>query len=170
MKHTVINISVVEADHYSELAPPDKLLVEAAIEAAEKAFAPYSQFRVGAALRLANGTVVTGNNQENAAYPSGLCAERVALFYASSQFPGQAVETIAIVANTSLAELKEPVAPCGACRQVMAEYEQLNHKKMRVIMASHRGKTILVEGISSLLPFTFRADYLKKIKLTNQQL
>ncbi len=168
MKHTVINIPVVETDHYRELSSPDKLLVEAAITASDKAFAPYSQFRVGAALRLSNGTVITGNNQENAAYPSGLCAERVALFYASAEFPGQAIETIAIVANTSLVELDEPVAPCGACRQVMAEFEQLNHKKMRVIMASCNGKTIVVEGISSLLPFTFHADYLKKTKPTNQ--
>ncbi|MDP2423836.1 MAG: cytidine deaminase [Bacteroidales bacterium] len=164
MKHTTISIAVIELDHYTELSLPDKLLVDEAFEATERAFAPYSQFKVGAAVRLTNGTIVTGNNQENASYPSGLCAERVALFYASSQFPGQAVDAIAVVAKTSLTELTNPVTPCGSCRQVMAEYEQLNGQKIRVIMASPSGKTMIVEGIAALLPLAFQADYLKKIK------
>ncbi len=105
------------------MAADDKLLLEKAEEAVHKAYAPYSEFKVGAALRLANGAVIQGNNQENAAYPSGLCAERVALFYASAQFPSIAVEAIAITVNSPNGLLETPIPPCGACRQVMAETE-----------------------------------------------
>ncbi|HHN47661.1 MAG TPA: hypothetical protein ENN08_01775 [Bacteroidales bacterium] len=105
--------------------------------------------------------IVTGNNQENAAYPSGLCAERVALYYASAEYPGQAVDTIAVVARADGMDLPEPVTPCGACRQVMAEYEQLSKKKMRVILATESGKCILVEGMENLLPLAFLAKHLK---------
>lgn len=106
--------------------------------------------------------IITGNNQENAAYPSGLCAERVAMFYASSQYPAVAVETIAVAAISGGEDLDEPVTPCGSCRQVMAEYEQLQKKPLRVIMASGKGKCLLVEGMDNLLPLAFQARHLRK--------
>ena len=137
-------------------------LIDTANNAKKSAYAPYSGFKVGAAALLENGEIITGNNQENAAYPSGLCAERVALFYASSKHPDVAVKTIAISANTENFELHGPVAPCGSCRQVMAETENRFHNKLRIIMKGISGKIYLVEGVNNLLPWMFIADELKK--------
>lgn len=152
----------MELSNRDELSKPDQELVDAAFESARRAYAPYSGFTVGAALRLRNNAIVTGNNQENAAYPSGLCAERVAMFYASSQYPDQAIDTIAIVARADGIDLSEPVTPCGSCRQVMAEYEQLHQNNLRVIMATLSGKTYLVKGMENLLPLAFLAKNLSK--------
>ncbi len=138
-----------------------KLLIEAQ-EAVKTSYSPYSNFAVGAAVKLANGTVVRGSNQENAAYPSGLCAERVALFSAASQYPGVAIDSIAITVNSPHHDSETPIAPCGACRQVMIEYEHLNNKPMKVIMHGESGKTFVVEQACDLLPFDFHADHLKK--------
>lgn len=138
-----------------ELEANDKLLLDAAKACAKHAYAPYSQFNVGAAVLLENGTIVTGNNQENAAYPSGLCAERVALFYASSQFPEQKISAIALTAFTKNKLLSQPVAPCGACRQVMAEYEVKSKKDMRIIMAAQTGEVYTCKSVSHLLPLLF---------------
>jgi cytidine deaminase len=162
MKQDSITISITEFNAPGEMPDQDQELINAAFAAAKKAYAPYSGFTVGAALRLANNLIVTGNNQENAAYPSGLCAERVALFYASAEYPGQAVDTIAVVARVNDADLSEPVTPCGSCRQVMAEYEQLSTNKMRVILATEMGRCILVEGMENLLPLAFLAKHLNK--------
>lgn len=161
MKSKEITIRYFEADSPSELDQADKYLLEKASRAAEKAYAPYSGFRVGAALRLINGTVVSGNNQENAAYPSGLCAERVALFSASSQYPDEVIESIAITVNTDNQTVTEPVPPCGACRQVLAEYEKKQGSKIRIIFSGETGKTILVDGIDSLLPISFNSNNLQ---------
>lgn len=161
MKSKEIAIRYFEADSPSELDQADKYLLEKASRAAEKAYAPYSGFRVGAALRLINGTVVSGNNQENAAYPSGLCAERVALFSASSQYPDEVIESIAITVNTDKQTVTEPVPPCGACRQVLAEYEKKQGSKIRIIFSGETGKTILVDGIDSLLPISFNSNNLQ---------
>jgi cytidine deaminase len=130
--------------------------------ASKLAYAPYSSFRVGAAIRLADGKIMTGNNQENASYPCGLCAERVALFYAQAQYPATPVEAIAIFAIASEFHLKQPVTPCGACRQVIAEYEQRHQKKIRIIMGNGNGMVCIVDGAESLLPFTFYLEELKK--------
>ena len=162
MKSKVITINYFEADNLSELNQADNHLLENASMAAAKAYAPYSGFRVGAALRLANGTIVSGNNQENAAYPSGLCAERVALFSASSQFPGEVVESIAITVNTDKQSVMQPVPPCGACRQVLAEYEKKQGQKIRVIFSGESGKTIIVEGTDDLLPISFNSNNLQR--------
>lgn len=162
MKQNTFNVKITEFRTTDDLPEKDKELVEAAFTAAANAYAPYSGFTVGAALRLKSNMIVTGNNQENAAYPSGLCAERVAMFYASSQYPGQSVETIAVVAPKAVAGLDEPVTPCGSCRQVMAEYEQLQKKPLRVIMTSGKGKCFLVEGMDNLLPLAFQARHLRK--------
>ena len=137
-----------------ELNAADRKLIESAVAATESAYAPYSHFSVGAALRLDDGTVVTGSNQENVAYPSGLCAERTALFAASASHPGKAVEALAIVARNPEGMLVG-ASPCGACRQVMAEQEGRQRKKMRVICYFSTDKILIFEGIESLLPFVF---------------
>jgi cytidine deaminase len=162
MEHRQLTINITTLSSINELSESDRHLVEAAFEAATRAYAPYSGFTVGAALRLANNEVITGNNQENAAYPSGLCAERVALFYASAKYPKVAVDCIAVVARAGGKDLDEAVAPCGACRQVMAEYEHHQEKPMRVIMATEKAGAIVVEGMESLLPIAFVSKYLIK--------
>lgn len=161
MKHVTLNVCISEFDSVNELQPSDQELVVAAFKAASNAYAPYSGFTVGAALRLENGVVITGNNQENAAYPSGLCAERVAMFYASSQYPGKTVETMAIVARANGKDLSGPATPCGSCRQVMIEYEQLQSRKIRMILATESGNGMIIEGMDNLLPLAFLAKHLR---------
>jgi homotetrameric cytidine deaminase len=161
MKTKVLTINYAETDQASDLEPADRLLLESAYEAAKQAYAPYSGFRVGAALRLANSQIIIGNNQENAAYPSGLCAERVAIFAASAQNPGAVIDSIAITVNTDSHKVIDPVPPCGACRQVIAEYENKQNKKIRIIFAGETGKIIQVDGIESLLPMSFNSNNLQ---------
>ncbi len=145
----------------SELNSSDLELLEQASLACESAYAPYSHFHVGACLKLQNGEIITGNNQENSAYPSGICAERVALFSASAKFPGIGPETLAIMAKTNSFDLAEPITPCGACRQVMAEYEQNSGKPMRILLGN-KEKVWILNGVSSLLPLLFHGDKLRK--------
>ena len=147
---------IVSVDVY---ATDEQTLLQHATHIMHAAYAPYSHFKVGAAVLLENGKVVTGNNQENAAYPSGMCAERVAIFYAGSQYPDVAIKTIAV---TCEAEAEQPVTPCGACRQAIAEYEQRHNKKIKLIMATPTGKVYSSTGIETLLPFMFSSKYLKK--------
>jgi len=141
---------------YNELHPEEKKLIDCAKEACLRAYAPYSQFQVGAAALLANGEIVTGSNQENVAFPSGLCAERTALFYANSQYPEQAVQSLAIAAHTQGDFTGRPISPCGACRQVILETEMRYRNPVRIFLY---GKTeiYIVEGISDLLPLAFDA-------------
>jgi cytidine deaminase len=146
----------------TELTSTDANLLTEAKEAIKTSYSPYSQFAVGAAVLLANGKIVKGSNQENAAYPSGLCAERVALFSAASQYPGIAVESIAIAINAKNHNTDSPIAPCGACRQVMIEYEHLHQHPMRVIMHGEGGNINAIDQARDLLPFDFHADHLKK--------
>jgi cytidine deaminase len=136
-----------------ELSAESRLLREAAISAARRAYAPYSHFHVGAAVLLKNGTVVEGNNQENMAYPSGLCAERVALFTAGASFPEQPVEALAIAAMKDGA-VQPSIAPCGGCRQVMLETEQRYGQSIRILLCG-QDETILVASAKDLLPFSF---------------
>ena len=156
MEEIKINIEVKEYQGIDELNHEDKLLFIEAQKAAEDAYAPYSGFKVGAALRLENDIICTGNNQENVAYPSGLCAERVALFHASSNYPGIEIHTVAIAALTDQYKVKHPVTPCGACRQVLAEYETKQNRKIRVIYPGEEKKINIIEGIENILPFIFR--------------
>ncbi len=144
------------------LPDQDRQLLENAIEASDKAYAPYSSFRVGAAVRLEDGRIFTGNNQENASYPSGLCAERVAVFSAQALFPGKAIDSIAIYATSAEFRLKHPVTPCGACRQVIAEYEHRHDRKIRIIMGNEAGTIQAVNGVENLLPLMFYLEELKK--------
>lgn len=136
-----------------------RLLLEAH-NATKNSYAPYSKFHVGAAVRLANGAIVRGNNIENAAYPNGLCAERVALFAAQAQYPGVPVEAIAITAYSEITEVTDPVAPCGACRQVMVETEQRSEIPMRIICQGNTGSVFVFEGIEALMPFIFLTKFL----------
>ena len=145
---------------YDELPANDKKLVDAAKAATRRSYAPYSHFHVGAAAMMADGTIITGTNQENAAYPSGLCAERTTLFYANSQYPDLAVETVAIAAYNSDDFTANPITPCGACRQVFLECEERQKRPIRIILYGKR-EILVLNGIASLLPFVFTSDYLQ---------
>lgn len=157
-----IKTVIKELDSSDELEQNDRDLLLLAVKAAETAYAPYSEFHVGAAVRLRNGACVTGSNQENVAFPSGLCAERVAAFAASSQFPGIPFEAIAVTAYSENFEVDTPVSPCGSCRQVLSEYEQIFNSKIKVLLAGHTGKVLVIEKIEDLLPLSFKTDRLKK--------
>jgi len=167
MKKEIIPLDILLFESEKELVKADMILLEHAHQAAEKAYAPYSKFKVGAAVKLANGKIILGNNQENAAYPSGLCAERVALFYAHAEYPEVAVEAIAITAKGNKGVIDTPLSPCGACRQVMAESEKNSNQQMRVIMQGEKGPVMVVESMKVLLPFSFLDEYLHKYTNTN---
>ena len=137
----------------NEMNKKDSQLREAAINAAKRAYSPYSQFNVGAAVLLEGGTIVEGNNQENIAYPSGMCAERIALFAAGSCFPENPVDSIAIIALKN-GEVQHSIAPCGGCRQVMLETERRNGHPFRILLCG-RDETIIVFSAKDLLPFSF---------------
>jgi len=139
-----------------------KSLIKAAAGALKNAYAPYSEFKVGAALMLENGQIVVGNNQENAAYPSGLCAERVAFFAAGANFPGVKIIAAAVMASSDKYDVKEPVSPCGACRQVMAEYESKQLSPIPIYFGGETGPVYLVNSLGDLLPFKFSGAFLKK--------
>lgn len=147
-------------DTVEELSDLDAALLRKAHEAANNAYAPYSKFHVGAAVRLTNGAIVMGNNIENAAYPSGLCAERVAMFSAMAQYPGVPFEALAVTAHSESKLIDEPVAPCGACRQVMVEVEQLSKQPLRVLCQGETGSIFAFDGIESLMPFIFLDKFL----------
>lgn len=144
-----------------ELPESERELLEQAMQATQTAYAPYSQFRVGAAVLLENGTIVRGSNQENAAYPSGLCAERVALFAAASQYPGIKIKAIAVSALIKEKPSEKAVSPCGDCRQVMAEYEHRYQTNIRLIMPGEGKKILVCDSVKTLLPFMFNSDHLK---------
>ena len=154
MKTTEIKIVVHEFANIVELPINDQNLLMEARRITEQAYAPYSGFHVGAAVLLENGMIVTGNNQENSAYPSGLCAERVALFYANANHSDSAVKTIAISASKSGALVNEPVKPCGSCRQALAETEVRFKTPIRIILDGQDGILVL-NGVESLLPLSF---------------
>ena len=152
--------SSVKVYGMDELAADDRELVEAAKQATETSFAPYSHFQVGAAVRLSDGSIFVGSNQEAAAFPSGMCAERTLLFAAMAQHPGKRILTMAIAAQTGGHFLAEPITPCGACRQVMIEAEDRMGEDIRVLLYGTRGVHI-VESVKSLLPLYFVADSMK---------
>ncbi len=162
MNIKTIKIEVEEFERLSEMDNEDKMLLEKAAEATNKSYAPYSQFHVGAAVLLENGEIISAGNQENAAYPSGLCAERVALFYAKSKYPDVAVKSVAITAKSENFSIEGPLPPCGSCRQVIAETEKRQNKPIKIIMKGEKGPIHKVTGIESLLPFTFYEEKLKK--------
>jgi cytidine deaminase len=149
-----LTITYKEYDTPEELDKDDRNLLEKAVEAAGNAYAPYSMFRVGAALKLESGAIVKGTNVENAAFPSGICAERSAISASASCFPGDKPVSIAIAALTSDILTDEPVTPCGNCRQVIAEEESRHGRQIKIILAGKK-KIIIIEGIKNLLPLQF---------------
>ncbi len=154
MKTVKLDINYTEYSSIDEMPPQDIELVKAAVEALKGSYAPYSKFNVGAAVRLEDGTIVKGSNQENAAYPSGLCAERTAMFAASAGHPGKAMVSLAIAGGFDGTVGDTPCSPCGACRQVMAEYQTLAGRPMSVIMFG-TGKTWKFDKVDDILPFIF---------------
>lgn len=158
MKKQHIDIEVESYNNVTELPADEQELVNLAEKVAKNAYAKYSHFFVGAAVKLANGEIITGNNQENNAYPSGLCAERVALFYANAKYPDVPVTKMAIVAIYKDDILHDPVAPCGACRQVMLETEVRFDTPIRTILVG-KNKILAMNDIKSMLPLSFNFDF-----------
>ena len=158
MKQRAYTIRIAEYDRLEDL--PDRSdLVALAKDAAGKAYAPYSKYKVGAAVLLENGEIFTGNNQENAAYPSGLCAERVAIFYAGAQYPDVPVVSIAVAAYTGGKFQEEPIPPCGGCRQVLYEKESQGARPMEVILYGSKRIQVLKSARDLLpIPFEFKKE------------
>ena len=144
-----------------ELSEEHRQLLETADKSRADAYAPYSGFKVGAAVLLENGEVVIGNNQENASYPSGLCAERVAVFQASAKFPGVPIKAIAITAASSKTKVEKPAAPCGNCRQAISEYEENQGSPIAILMKGETGPIYKTNSMADLLPLTFSNSFLK---------
>lgn len=157
-----ITISFEEYQDISELSPGDRILCEEAEKALANSHSPYSKFRVGAALRLQSGEIVYGSNQENVAYPSGLCAERVTLFSAGANYPSDPVAAMAVTAHTDEFRLTDPVTSCGACLQVMAEYEKKQAMPFDIIFYCIGGRIIKTRGVKTLLPLMFDEARLEK--------
>ncbi len=145
---------------YDECTEVEKSLIDAAKEATSNAYAPYSNFHVGAALLLENGEIVTGNNQENAAYPSGLCAERTAVFYANAKYPDQKIEAIAVAAFYNGQFTDDLISPCGSCRQVLLEVESRYNSPVKILLYK-KGEVYMADSMSSLMPLSFTKDALK---------
>ena len=142
-------------DTIGELAMSVQNLIKKATEAREKAYAPYSQFLVGAALELENGEIILGNNQENASYPSGLCAERTAIYYAGAEFPNQKILRMAIVAGSTKNPTTKPIPPCGACRQALSEYEVKQNSEMELYFMGTSGQIAFSKSVENILPWVF---------------
>ena len=151
----------VELKSYDELSETDRMLIDAAKEATSRSYAPYSHFFVGASALLSNGKIVTGSNQENAAFPSGLCAERTCVFHANSEYPNASVKSLAVACRDQQDFIERPSAPCGSCRQVLLDTEKRYGKPMRVLLFSKNGIYIF-KSVADLLPFSFTNDYFKK--------
>ncbi len=148
-KTTIYKFSNIE-----ELASDEQTLIKKAREISNNSYSPYSNFKVGAALLLDNGIIVTGTNQENAAYPSGLCAERTAIFYANSQYPDHAIVKMVITAQKNDQLVQNPITPCGACRQVMLESETRFQQKIKIILDG-KDSILMIEDAKTLIPLTF---------------
>ena len=144
----------------SDLPSSIKNLMNKAHQASENAYAPYSRFKVGAALQLESGEIIIGNNQENAAYPSGLCAERVAVFHAGATHPNATIVSMALTAKSLKNKVTTPVPPCGACRQVLAEYEVKQETPIAIYFMGETGKIVKANSVKELLPLIFDNSYL----------
>lgn len=154
MQNKKLEINYLEYSGLEELEPKDRELCEAAEKALTGSYAPYSKFNVGAAVRLADGSIVTGANQENAAYPSGLCAERTAMFSAHANHPDTPMTAIAITAAQNGKLNEDITAPCGACRQVMAEYQKVSGRKWTILLYGKK-RIIKFSQVDDILPFIF---------------
>ena len=154
MTNRHLSIDYIEYASLEEMEPADRELVLAALEAKKGSYSPYSQFQVGAALRLEDGMIIKGANQENIAYPSGLCAERTAMFYAGANYPEKAFDTLAVIASDHGVICESPATPCGACRQALAQYEVKSSKPIKVILGGAK-RIVVFDSVSDLLPFVF---------------
>lgn len=144
----------------TELSATDAMLLREAKEAVKSSYSPYSKFKVGAAVLLENGAIVRGSNQENAAYPVTICAERNAAFAAAALHPGVAIIAVAITVETQSQKMTKPVPPCGSCRQVLLEYEIRNEKDIRLILQGDSGEVYVVEAVKDIVPLLFDASFL----------
>jgi len=155
MKEVKIESTIYVYDNLEELPSDIQLLMGMAAEARRKAYAPYSKFQVGTAILLDNNEIITGSNQENASYPSGLCAERTAIYYANSQYPNAQILKMAITAGSNKNKTTSPIPPCGACRQVIAEYEVKQDAPIEIYFMGEVGKVAKSNSLSNLLPLIF---------------
>ncbi|MGB5819212.1 MAG: cytidine deaminase [Saonia sp.] len=161
MKKNRIIFEFSTFDSLKDLPSEYQQLMKIAVQTRKNAYAPYSNFQVGAAVLLENGEVVIGNNQENASYPSGLCAERVAVFQAGAKYPGIKINCIAITATSKNYIVEQPAAPCGNCRQSIAEYEQKQHSPIVLLLMGEKGEVIQCNSVADILPLAFNNSFLK---------
>jgi len=161
MKEQKFEFSFDVYDNIDELKENDRDLLITARDATEKSYAPYSNFHVGAAAKMANGEIVSGSNQENASFPVGICAERVLLASASSHHPGVPIETMAISYQSKYMNSDHPISPCGMCRQALQEFESRTTKPIRLILGGMKGKIFVIASASLLLPLAFTSEELK---------
>ncbi len=161
MKKNNICLQFVEVDTVNELSEEEQELIYISRQMTLQSYAPYSRYFVGAAVKLDNGEIVKGCNQENAAYPSGLCAERVAVFSALSLFPHVHINMLAISARSLQKSVDHPVTPCGACRQVLIEYEFKQKHPIKLLLSGESGKIYIINNVKGLLPLSFTPDELK---------
>ena len=160
MKNITISTQFSVFENLQELPSSVQDLMEQAIEIRKKAYAPYSKFRVGAAILLDNGKIVLGSNQENAAYPSGLCAERVAIFQVGAIYPDAKIVRMAITAASDTNQTSAPIPPCGACRQSIAEYEFKQEEPIEIYFMGEIGAIYKSDSLKNLLPFSFDKNFL----------
>ncbi len=149
---------------WSDLPDDYRILINKSQDAQSKAYAPYSNFKVGASILLEDGTIFTGSNQENAAYPSGLCAERVAIFSCGAQFPHLKMQVMAITCDVNNLSMNDILAPCGACRQSICEYESRQNQSIKILLLCPGNKVIEFKSIEDILPFSFKSHTLKKVE------
>jgi cytidine deaminase len=161
MEQTSIHIPVQIFPDFKALEAADARLFESARNATGDAYAPYSKFKVGVAVKLENGQIITGSNQENASFPAGICAERVTLSAASAVYPGIAVTDLALTYINESGNNNHPISPCGICRQTLAEYEQRFGRSVRLILGGFSGEIYIIERATDLLPFAFSNQELK---------
>ena len=161
MKTAEYKFSFEEYASIEDLNAADGALLKQARAVTDTAYAPYSKFKVGAVALLANGTQVSGTNQENAAYPVGICAERVLLGSAAVMHPGIAIETIAITYHNTTGASGHPISPCGMCRQALVEFEDRTQHPIRLILSGMEGKVLIIQQAGSLLPLSFKGNDLK---------
>lgn len=160
MKKVILETNLEVYDSIDELPEGIQELMNKAHEARNKAYAPYSRFKVGASVLLDEGLIVSGNNQENAAFPSGLCAERVAVFSAGAQYPNSTIVAMALVAGSTEHDNSDPIPPCGACRQALVEYEVKQERPISLYFMGKTGKVVKSDSIKNLLPLIFDSSYL----------
>ena len=155
MEKQQLQITINSYDSIHELEDADAWLLEEAREVTAQAYAPYSRFQVGAVIRSVNGEIIAGTNQENASFPVGLCAERVALSAAAAIYPNVAIDTIAVSYHSLEGDSSTPISPCGICRQTLAEYEMRQDTPIRLILGGLQGKVLIIDNATDLLPLGF---------------